>query len=223
MRTFRLSRATEHDFGIVINLIEAAAKWLRTKDTDQWKDPWPNLAGRNARVRNGLRLGTTWIVWAYAPEPDRGDVAVATITLDATANPIVWDKKEAAEPAAYVNRLVVHREYGGRGLGAALLSWAAKEAAKSFGAEWIRIDVWTNNEALHKYYQRQGFEKVKPDCSDPNYPSRARFKRHVGYVGDDGGIELEVVSGPAPQAERLRCRAWALVGAPDTSAESMSL
>jgi GNAT superfamily N-acetyltransferase len=197
MLNLRVCRATERDFKIVVGLINTAAKWLRTKDTKQWRRPWPTRKARNARVRKGLQLRTTWLAWTRDPDLGR-DVAVATITLDNTANPIVWNKDEAAEPAAYVNRLVVDRKYAGRGVGADLLNWAASEAASRFGAEWIRIDVWTDNEALHKYYERQGFERVYPDCPDEGYPSRARFRRPIGYVGDGGGNELKTDSGIAP-------------------------
>jgi GNAT superfamily N-acetyltransferase len=215
MLILRVRRATKRDFGIVVGLIDAAAKWLRSKDTDQWAQPWPDLAGRNERIMNGIELRTTWIAWAYEPALGR-KVAVATITLDDTANPVVWDEDEAAEPAAYVNRLVVNREYAGRGVGAALLNWAVKEAVRRFGARWIRIDVWTGNEPLHKLYERQGFERVFPDCADEDYPSRARFKRPVSYVGyDDGRVALEIDSSPEaqPRPEPLRAMAG-LTGAP---------
>jgi hypothetical protein len=41
-----LRRANQRDHDVIIGLIDAAAEWLRTKNTDQWVQPWP---GRGAR------------------------------------------------------------------------------------------------------------------------------------------------------------------------------
>src|SRR5215468_10848219 len=37
-----LRRATERDHGVIVGLIDGAAEWLRTKNTDQWAQPWPS-------------------------------------------------------------------------------------------------------------------------------------------------------------------------------------
>ena len=54
-----LRRAGEHDHHTVIGLIEAAADWLRTKNTDQWAQPWPSEEDRNHRIRQDLIAGET--------------------------------------------------------------------------------------------------------------------------------------------------------------------
>ena len=66
----------------------------------------------------------------------------------------------------YVRRLVVRRDYAGRGLGAALLDWAGLTARRQAGAQWIRVDVWRSNKELHAYYERQGFTS----CGDEQRP-----------------------------------------------------
>src|SRR5438105_1774882 len=143
----RLARAEAKDFRVILGLIDDAALWLRSKDTDQWAKPWPTKRRRNTRVRMGLRGGKTWIVWD-------GDTAAATVTIAKQANPKVWPASayDAAEPAVYVHRLITARSHTGRGLGAALIDWAGQRAAEQYGARSIRIDVWTANKALHDYY-----------------------------------------------------------------------
>jgi GNAT superfamily N-acetyltransferase len=73
-------------------------------------------------------------------------------------------------------RLVVSRSHAGRGIGAALLDWAGKRAARQYDAKWIRVDAWTTNKELHAYYKRQGFALVRT-CPDPTYPSGAMFQK----------------------------------------------
>ncbi len=170
------------DFNNVVRLIDGAAAWLRTKGTDQWKRPWPTPRGRVQRIMDGIVSGKTWIAW------DRDEPA-ATITLEDTADPKLWTEWEDAEPAAYVHRLVVGRPYAGIGLGAALLDWAGDRAQRAYGARSIRIDVWTTNTALHRYYQNQGFNFVR-EHADRSYPSGVLFQRPIGGKPATPGIVL---------------------------------
>jgi len=170
----------------VRGLVREAAQWLRTsKNTDQWAEPWPDLAGHRARILNDLLDGKTWLVWD-------GTTAVATITvdtdepLDASEQP-VWPTRKCHERALYVRRVVVSRSYAGLGLGAALLDWVAEVAERDHEAALIRIDVWTTNLDLHAYYEGQHFtrRKGRDPRELPNYPSQALFEREVNRRGSD--------------------------------------
>jgi len=73
----------------------------------------------------------------------------------------------------YLHRLIVRRKYSG--LGADVIDWACKRAGE-LGNDWVRIDVWTDNTGLHRYYEQQGFRHVRTlDLTD--YPSGALFQR----------------------------------------------
>jgi GNAT superfamily N-acetyltransferase len=172
------------DLEVVRGLIQEAAAWLRTKDTDQWEKPWPDRARQRERVLNDLIKGKTWIAWD-------GQVAPATITID-TDEPLdlndqpVWPARKRRVPALYVRRVIVSRAYGGIGLGAGLLDWAADVARRDYGAELIRIDVWTTNLSLHTYYEGKGF--TRHEDRNPrviNYPSQALFEREVDRPRSD--------------------------------------
>jgi GNAT superfamily N-acetyltransferase len=171
-----LTRATVHgdDLAVIIGLIEEAADWLRTKGTDQWARPWPNLAGRDSRIREAIADGTSWICW------DHG-AAVATLTADPAAD-TYWSAEYRAEPAVYVHRLVVSRKYADFGIGAELLDWAGRVARRDHGAQWVRISAWTSNLALHAYYRRQGFSECGFHPDEDGYPSRARFQKSVARI-----------------------------------------
>jgi GNAT superfamily N-acetyltransferase len=167
--SLELCRADENDHDAIVGLLDAAAEWIRdTKDTDQWAQPWRSEEDRSNRIRRDLTTGKTWLL------RHRG-LAVATITADPEDYPI-WPAEHLREPAVYARRLVVDRDYGGRQLGSALLGWVGLTARRSYGARWVRVDVWRTNKELHAYYERQGFTSCG-ECTDPAYPSGALFQK----------------------------------------------
>jgi GNAT superfamily N-acetyltransferase len=178
--TMRIERArnTRSNRKAAFRLIDEAGTWLRTKDTDQWAEPWPNRKARDGRVRRDLADGKTWIVWD-------GKTPAAMVTIAEQANPCVWSGCECdlSEPAVYVHRLVTARGYAGCGLGAELIDWAGMRGHRLNGAKWIRIDVWTSNTALHQYYKMARFEPCGY-CTDPAYPSGALFQKPVSEIGE---------------------------------------
>lgn len=171
--------ATPNDYPVILTLVDAAAKWLSTKDTDQWAVPWPDEQTRNARVLDDLRRGKTWLA-------EDGTTVAATITLDPADNG-VWPAERSREPAVYLRRLIVDRRYGGLKVGAKLLDWASDLAERRQHARWVRIDVWTTNLDLHEYYRRQGFTEagLRDLAEDPGYPSRALFERSTSSRRSD--------------------------------------
>jgi GNAT superfamily N-acetyltransferase len=202
--TMRLVRAepTPENLKAVLGLIEEAAGWLRCKETDQWARPWPDERQRDARVLRGLKGRKTWIVWD-------GDIPAATVTTARRANPAVWSAPactcDLSEEAVYAHRLITARNYAGWGLGAELIDWAGLCASREYGAKWVRIDVWTTNNALHGYYLKRAFEPCGT-CADPGYPSGALFQKPVSKVGrgsipyfsgDVAEFDLARLPGPA--------------------------
>lgn len=165
----RLRRATKDDYNEIITLINEAAEWLRTKNTDQWEQPWPSEEDRRVRILRDLIAGKTLIALD-------GDLSVATITADLVDNPI-WPPETRKDRAVYACRLVVRRTHGGLGIGTGLLDWVGQRARRRHGAAWVRVDVWTTNEALHAYYEQQGFEFCKFSDELDNYPSTALFQK----------------------------------------------
>ncbi len=156
----------------ITGLIDEAAEWLPSKNTDQWAKPWPSLAGRDSRILASLRAGKTWICWGHG-------AAAATLTTDPDPDPY-WSHHPPS-PAVYVHRLVVARAYGGLGLGAALLNWAGRTGRLAHGANVMRISAWTTNVGLHDYYRRQGFS-LRGFHPDDGYPSRARFEKLTSII-----------------------------------------
>jgi GNAT superfamily N-acetyltransferase len=182
--TYTLCPATPQDLRKILRLVRGVSRWLRRrKNTDQWARPWPDRVRYKERLRSDLINGKTWLVW-------HNTRVVGTITID-TDEPLaapglpVWPADKRNELALYVRRVIVKRSHGGKGIGAALLDWAAEVAKREHGVRLIRVDVWTTNEGLHKYYIKRDF---KP-CTgrDPqilgSYPSQALFERDIDRAG----------------------------------------
>lgn len=151
-----LRLANEDDLDGVESVLTSARVWLRSKGTDQWQRSWPDDAARIARVLTGLAAGKTWVLLD-------GRTHVAMITVDWHAVmpglPALWSEEDRAEPAVYDHRLAVLRNpaYIGRGLGMRLLDWSGRLAAEAYGARFVRLDAWTSNSDLHRYYKNIGF------------------------------------------------------------------
>lgn len=166
---FRVSLAAQEDLDDIVLLRDNATEWLRSMQSDQWQQPWPSAEGERERLRQSIHKGTSWIVRLSSD-------AVATFAIDTYSDPHLWTKSEQGEKALYIHRFIVHRDYGGIGLGARLMALIEALAAHR-GYRWLRVDVWTTNQGLHQYYSDLGFEHVRTIESD--YPSGALFQREV--------------------------------------------
>jgi len=190
---YRIRNAMADDMPAILGLIREAASWLQqSKNTDQWARPWPDEESRDARVTQGIRDGLTWIV------EDEGTLA-GTITCRERGSDRLWTPAELSETAVYVSRLIACRAQAGMGLGAALIDWAGARGQHAWDADWIRVDVWTTNLALHDYYKSQGFEHLRTlEFHNPwDYPSAALFQKPTveidaaaaaRFTGTDSGL-----------------------------------
>lgn len=162
-----IERATVDDLAIILTLRTEASQWLAQQGIDQWAVAWPNPEEQNRRILTSIEAGETWMV------RNEDEATMATVALDTFSDPRLWTPDEQADPAMYLHRLIVRRKHAG--LGAEIMDWACHRAHR-LGLHWLRIDVWTENIGLHRYYERNGFEHVRTlDLSD--YPSGALFQR----------------------------------------------
>ena len=174
---YELRLANEDDLDGAENLTASVCAWLRSKGTDQWQRPGPDDDGRVTRVRAALAAGKTWVLVD-------GRTRIAMITVDWQAVtpglPVLWNEDERAEPAAYDHRMAVLRDpaYAGHGLGVRLLDWTGRLAAEAYGARYVRLDAWTSNSGLHRYYKDIGFDMKRTyEEEEINCPSGAMFEK----------------------------------------------
>lgn len=140
--------ARRADLALLLAFRKEAAAWLAEKGTDQWNRPYPA-----DRLLASIEAGHVFMV-------RDGSTTPASVTLSPEAEGGLWTASELAEPSIYVSKLTVSRSYGGRNLGGRLLTWAGDRAHRA-GARWLRLDAWTTNEPLHRYYEQQGFTHVR--------------------------------------------------------------
>lgn len=144
----KITAAQSGDLSKLLAFREEAAAWLRELGSDQWSRPYPA-----DRLLATIEAGTVFML-------RDGAATAATITLTADAEQGLWTAQELSEPSLFVNKLTVARTHAGQNLGGRLLDWAGDRAYR-VGVSWLRLDAWTTNEALQRYYLRQGFEHVR--------------------------------------------------------------
>ncbi|MCW8219702.1 GNAT family N-acetyltransferase [Streptomyces griseolus] len=144
----KITLARSEDVTKLLAFREEAANWLTRLGSDQWQRPYPA-----DRLLATIKAGSVFMVVD-------GDVTAATITLTPDVEDGLWTEQELSEPSRFVTKLTVARTHAGQNLGGRLLDWAGDRAYRD-GARWLRLDAWTTNEALQRYYLRQGFEHVR--------------------------------------------------------------
>lgn len=162
-----IEQATIDDLPAILAMRQEASDWLAKQGINQWAAAWPTPEAQSERILSSIRAGETWMV------RDEDGATAATVALDSFSDPKLWAPEEQQEPSMYLHRLIVRRKYAG--LGTDVIEWACKRAGE-LGNNWVRIDVWTDNIGLHRYYEQRGFHHVRTlDLSD--YPSGALFQR----------------------------------------------
>jgi ribosomal protein S18 acetylase RimI-like enzyme len=194
--TYKIRLATADDVRPIHGLIGSAADWLRDF-TDQWAKPWPDEATRDARIEQAIQARLTWMV-----ADSKGEL-VGTMTCREHGNDMLWTPEEQAEPAVYVSRLIVRRDRAGLGIGSALIDWAGQHGIGGWRARWIRVDVWTTNLALHRYYKGQGFEHLRTLFFEDywEYPSAALFQKPTADVNEQAAARFELEVGDQQQVK----------------------
>jgi predicted N-acetyltransferase YhbS len=166
-----IRKAEPADLDTLEELREEAVDWLASKGLDQWQPGQPRVPTR-ATTAAALARGSCYL--AYSEDGE----LVGTITVDDQADPEFWTEAERAQPALYLHRMIVPRRAGGSDLGQRLVDWASERAADAH-LDWVRLDAWKTNTALHRYYRQLGFEHVRT-VDLGHRGSGALFQRKAG-------------------------------------------
>jgi len=159
-----LEPAVAADAEALLVLREAASAWLVGRGIRQWEPGEVTLE----EVRGQVDAGQ----WHVVREDE---VPVAALRL-------LWQDERVwgAQPpvAAYVHGLVVSQRHHGVGLGSTLLRWAADQA-RARGRTLLRLDCIEDNQALRRYYARQGFDTVGRRDSEGRWYSIVLLERRL--------------------------------------------
>ncbi|RMI39743.1 GNAT family N-acetyltransferase [Streptomyces triticirhizae] len=143
-----ISEANPADLPLLLEYRQEAARWLGRAGIDQWSNDFPEQ-----HVLESIRSGTVYLVRDHSGP-------TATVTLDDTPEPDLWTEDELSIPSTHLHKLIVSRRNAGRGIGGQILNWASDRAARE-GKVWIRINAWSTNNRLHRYWESQGFTHIR--------------------------------------------------------------
>ncbi|WP_019431921.1 GNAT family N-acetyltransferase [Streptomyces sp. AA0539] len=158
-----IEAARPDQLAVVEALLGEASAWLASRGIDQWQYP-----PHRDKIMRALDEGVCFLALAESGP-------IGTIQVDNYADPEFWLPEDQPESALYVHRMAVSRAGAGRGTGAFMLEWAWERAAKA-GKTWLRLDAWKDNPGLHRYYEGQGFARVRI-VDLPHRRSGALFQR----------------------------------------------
>lgn len=148
-----VERAEPDDIHEIMRLLVNTAEWLLSKGSTQW----------NALLRGEDSHNTPEAV-------NRGDVylfrdsRVAAGMVILLPEPNDWDRelwgdRVNEQPAIYVHRLAINREYAGRGIGREMMKWV-ESAVPTLGRSVIRLDCIESNPVLNAFYSGLGYEWI---------------------------------------------------------------
>ncbi|WP_341277962.1 GNAT family N-acetyltransferase [Paenibacillus sp. FSL H8-0537] len=146
-------QAGPEDEVAVRELIMETARWLNGMGSTQWGgllqgEDSHNLAGAIARGE------------VFAFRKAGGEELAGSVILQ--QQPSDWDRKlwgevEAGKGSAiFLHRLVVNRQFSGKGLGSDMMAWVERGIQYS-GKDRIKLDCIANNEKLNRFYKQCGY------------------------------------------------------------------
>ncbi|MDF5756689.1 GNAT family N-acetyltransferase [Spongiactinospora sp. TRM90649] len=157
------------DVPAVLGMFDGAVEWLAARGRErQWGAvPFSAQAGRIETVSG----------WAAGGGMRIAELDGRPAGCMVLGGPVRY-VEPAEEPELYVQGLVTDRRFAGRGVGGALLSRAAEEAAAG-GAGLLRVDCYAGGDGrLVRYYEEQGFTRAEP-FSVGGWPGQVLQRRVV--------------------------------------------
>jgi ribosomal protein S18 acetylase RimI-like enzyme len=134
--------AQPSDIDTIQGIYDEIAHWLLSRGIRQW------LPEDFSRQRTLVSIERGQLFLAR-----QGETPVGMVTLQWT-DLLIWG--DVAVDAGYVHGLGVRRAFASKDIGGALLWWAG-EMALAEGKDYLRLDCWSDNFALCRYYERAGF------------------------------------------------------------------
>ncbi|MFH8402222.1 GNAT family N-acetyltransferase [Streptomyces anulatus] len=164
----RAGRPDELD--VMEALLREASAWLASRNIDQWQYP-----PHRDRITEALERGVCFLAFEDSKP-------IATIQVDNFAGPEFWAPEDRPDAALYVHHMAVTRAAAGTGVGSSLLDWASERAAAR-DKNWLRLDAWKDNQALHQFYKDAGFTLLRI-VDLPHRRSGALFQRSARRAPD---------------------------------------
>jgi GNAT superfamily N-acetyltransferase len=141
-----IRRAILSDIPAIMQVIADVVPAMREAGNYQWDHTYPNAAV----FEEDIALDQLWVA------ESNGEIAgVAAITTEQYPE-YASVGLDISETAIVVHRLAVSTRYRGKGIAAALMQEAEKEAIRR-GIKTLRIDTNTANQATQKLFPKMGY------------------------------------------------------------------
>jgi ribosomal protein S18 acetylase RimI-like enzyme len=90
------------------------------------------------------------------------------------SDPFIWGERDASD-AIYLHRIVVHPDFRGQRQFEDVLAWS-KQVARERQLSYIRMDTWSDNSRIIRYYESFGFSLMGMRTTDdtPELPVQNR-------------------------------------------------
>lgn len=143
-----IEKATSKDLDAVAELYGAVCGYLADKPFNPgWRrDAFPT----RENAKQYLAADGLYAAW-------EGGEAAGSIAL--TDSPSAEEVQSGEDGVFYLHVVAVHPDHLRKGVGSALLDFAAREAAQR-GAKALRLYVWENNTPAIRTYERNGFLRL---------------------------------------------------------------
>lgn len=147
---FEFRQANITDIDEALAMLEEAAKSLQSKKVDQW-DFWIKPSAEKINwIKEGFQKRQFYFITLY-------DKTIGMFRL-MDEDFLYWGKE--LEKAKYIHSLVIKEKYSGNKIGEQVIEKLSENAIKE-NIYILRLDCNSANEKLCKYYEKQGFSKVR--------------------------------------------------------------
>ena len=160
--------AEPEDTDVVSSILLEASGWLESRGIGMWRADELSPDQISQGVRDGL---------FFLASVDHLVQPAGTIKFQ-LSDPLFWPDVSHLD-AAYVHRLAVRREFAGRAVSGALLSWAVRRS-HSLGRRFLRLDCEVSRPRLRAVYEQFGFQHHSDRQVGPYFV--ARYQLEVGSV-----------------------------------------
>jgi GNAT superfamily N-acetyltransferase len=157
---FSVELALPHELTLVQGILTERCKWLAQRRIEQW----PVTGFKDEVIAEAIEDRTVYLV--RVGKETAGTFAVKV--QDA-----LW--ADQGDDAHYLRRMATHRSWDGRGVGAAMVEWAADDAIRNRKGFLRLACVIGDDRALPLYYEGLGFEQVGERSGE--FPTVALMQR----------------------------------------------
>ncbi|KAF9295979.1 hypothetical protein BGZ88_001001 [Linnemannia elongata] len=154
-----------------INILERAAEWMESQNLSQWIPGTFRKPDARAHISSAIASQTSFVV---IHQPSSTIAAIFALNSEDPFDHMLWSPllgEDGWKDALYVHRLVVEKDFQGRGIVPKVLKFTEELIPKQ-GKVYLRLDCRGNNPGLRKFYR----EKCRGFVVDPEDGDEGRVK-----------------------------------------------